>query len=229
MPVVTAYQCPWTRRLFTDKEKYSDHLSRYREGVILPDARRRHAAKKAQDVCYLKSFDAIIEWVESNSQVLFDTIAEGPFKSTAKNLNRFVESRENFFVKITELSIRHNKQVSNSHNCPYTGVTNWNRRETFKDGTPKPLGYPGWRGRIEFVMPETHLSASSIFHAAKIKTGTGGGCASASGKNKHALMKYGYDVIFFEDDFPGLSEFQTLCRLKQVEPNFSYSYHFNPE
>lgn len=47
-------------------------------------------------------------------------------------------------VKVAGLkwSVRHNHSVSNSHDAPINGVTNWSR----KDGFPK--GYPGWYGRV---------------------------------------------------------------------------------
>lgn len=59
----------------------------------------------------------------------------------------FIKSYKKFYdIQITDLKIDVKFQsVSNSHHCPFDGVTNWGGRV---EGAPRY--YPGWYGHISF-------------------------------------------------------------------------------
>lgn len=61
------------------------------------------------------------------------------------------------------------KSVSNTHSCPFTGVTNWR-------GDPsKPRGYPGFQGRVWIITSRSQDTFSvSAFSDTGVYSGTGG-------------------------------------------------------
>ena len=81
---------------------------------------------------------------------------------------------------------------SNSHSCPRGGETNWHRDQD------KPLGYPGWKGRIDFEIESNNRGGfgSRYFEGTSICTGTGGG----------GIYRFGYDVTLWASDFPVMWE-----------------------
>ena len=65
--------------------------------------------------------------------------------------------------------ITHTNQVSNSHDCPIDGVTNWSGRDN------APIFYPGWLGRVWVRYANKCESVGSDpFRATLTYPGTGG-------------------------------------------------------
>lgn len=118
----------------------------------------------------------------------------------------FTKDKEKSWFKITYLSLTFGN-VRNSHSCPHNGVQNW------IGSSELPTSYPGWHGRIEFQMsPEINYSDFALAPL-RIHTGTGGGRSN---------NRYGFDVRFFNDDWPGLSESVTMKILADDHSPTSY-------
>lgn len=192
--ISTAFRCPWTSKVFGAKREYVKHLRDLRTHQIHRRIRDMSKQRKLENLWQQPSFDAIVDWIFINPEFMFDNALENGFFS---DRNRLEKHRKDFWLKITYLDLRYNNSVSNTHDCPRDGVTNWGGREFFKDGTPKPRGYPGWHGRIEYQMSHDMGFGSSAMRNLGIHTGTGGG---GGGNN------YGYDVRFFAADWPVLAE-----------------------
>lgn len=185
----TGYQCPWTDQLFDTKRQYVAHLAKLRKTRMHKNAQQRQRGKIFNEFINQPTFDDIIKWIESHPTFFFDGIAKNAWWQTTKGLDKH---REKFTIKIDRLKLNWQDNVSNSHDCPRGGVENFCREPD------KPTGYPGWRGRIEFTIPQFGNSyfGSDVFNLTGIHTGTGGG----NGKN------YGYDVRFFASDWPQLEK-----------------------
>lgn len=184
----TAYRCPFTNEIFGTKKKYVAHLKELRKDRMHRTARRKRHLRLRDDLNNQPTFEKIIEWVENHPEFFFDNIA---WNDCFARTDRYTaERRTNFEIKIVSLDVQWKASVSNSHNAPYNGVTNWGRRDE-----NAPTGYPGWEGRITIKMPEINTFASKVLERTGINTGSGGG-----GGND----LYSYGVIFFDDDWLGL-------------------------
>jgi hypothetical protein len=130
-------------------------------------------------------------------------------------------------VKVVGFSwnITHISEVSNSHDAPINGETNWSGRDS-----NVPTGYPGWKGRVWIRFNKDHDAswhdgfASDHFPATLTYTGTGGAGAyngpwsaicsawyqTVWGKRKS--IRYpepeclSWDYRFFDSDWPMLME-----------------------
>ena len=189
--VVTAFECPWTNKIFSTKKSYVDHLKVIRETRIRQVIRARNRHKMFEELISQTSFEKIIEWIESHPGFFFDRAVQYRGRKDHQHL------REQFRIKVTYLHVGYSEHVVNSHSCPRSGVTNWGGQGRLKDGTPAPRGYAGWEGRIEFQLSHDVGFGSDVFRDVGVHTGTGGG----SGDNR-----YGYDVRFFASDWPGLEK-----------------------
>jgi uncharacterized C2H2 Zn-finger protein len=195
--VCTAFQCPWTKKVFGRKQQYIRHLKELREVRMHRRARDSKYEQVLAEFNGQPSFNDVIKWIENHSEFFFDKAAKyGHMRDVLYG------DRENFFIQITRLKLIWSNSVSNSHHCPRNGVTNWGR---YKEDAP--TGYPGWHGRIEFMMCQyntdgtkrlhTSLSGSDLFNnKIGIDTGTGG-C-----NNNH----YGYEAYFFDADWPEITK-----------------------
>lgn len=94
------------------------------------------------------------------------------------------------------------ESVSNSHDCPHNGDTNFSRVKG------QPQGYPGWQGRIWLLYdarPSNFPSNEPRY--LRVFTGTGG-AGAYKGPWPRGLTApkrweaYSWDVRFFEDDWP---------------------------
>lgn len=189
--ISTVYQCPWTHNVFGTKNAYIKHLGVLRENRMHRRARDLAKTKRMQELWSLPTFDDIVSWIGNNPKIVLDNV----FDDKKKNYNTFS-------IKITYLDLRWSNSVSNSHCCPHNGVTNWGRRDVFRDGTPKPSGYPGWQGRIEYKTNRDVGFGSDVLGNFRIHTGTGGGMGHG---------RYGFEVKFFDADWPGLHAYQNLA------------------
>jgi hypothetical protein len=127
--------------------------------------------------------------------------------------------------------ISHSDQVSNSHQCPLDGHTNWGGRETKAQGV---TSYPGWSGRVWIRYKHYSVGFSSdAFRNSLTYPGTGGagGYNGPWDKLTTAIYeKYGYkarnmkhlpttevfswDYRFFNSDFPSVKETDEIKKIK---------------
>lgn len=194
----TGFQCPWTGKIFGAKKAYVNHLRTIRQDRIYRQIRNRRHQAILDEFNNQPSFDAIRRWVELHPEFFFDIGLRHGFSSRAANAEKH---RKDFWIKITHLDVAYSTSVSNSHSCPRGGVTCWSSHEA-KDGRPR--GYPGWSGRIELEMSHDLGWGGDVLKGTGIHTGSGG---STNGRN------YGYDVKFFESDWPGLSKARTWAAI----------------
>jgi uncharacterized C2H2 Zn-finger protein len=209
--IATAFKCPWTDKIFSTKKSYVTHLKVLREDRIHRAIRARIQRKVFEELTNQDSFEKIIEWIETHPEFFFDRMVHNGRSGWR---DRREHLREKFWIKLTYLDVIWSESVSNSHSCPRIGVTNWGGRDTLKDGSPAPRGYPGWTGRIEFQLSHELGFGSDVFRNVGIHTGTGGG----GGDNR-----YGYDVKFFASDWPGLEKNRVFEILKNERPT-SFRY-----
>lgn len=140
--------------------------------------------------------------------------------------------------------IRRNKEVSNSHDAPIMGVTNWGGNTKLEDGTPAPRSYPGWSGRawIRYAKP-VDTFGSDPFAATLTYPGTGG-WGSYDGPWKRIsdvhYQTYGYrrkgpeiyprpqiyswDYRFFDSDWPELYYYELFDLIKQAPTSNQHQF-----
>jgi hypothetical protein len=185
-----AYQCPWTKQLYATKKTYVKHLKELRTTRMHSRAKQNRWLKLGKDLWNQSSFEDIISWVEMHPEWFLDNAQRRGFASDRSKYDRI---RPEFSIKLTYLDVTWRGSVSNTHDCPHNGVTNWGGRD---DGTPR--GYPGWLGRIEYQTSHNLPGfGSAVMDGTRIHTGTGGGISN---------NRYGHSVTFFDDDWPGLAE-----------------------
>jgi uncharacterized C2H2 Zn-finger protein len=199
----TGFQCPWTGKIFGAKKSYVNHLKVIRQDRIYRQIRQRRHQAILAEFNNQPSFEAIRRWVELHPEFFFDIGIKNSW-TAAWGRDRIEKIRKDFWIKIAHLDVTYSDSVSNTHACPRDGVTNWGGRDTLKDGTPAPRGYAGWSGRIEIEMSHELRWVSDCLKGTGIHTGSGG---STNGKT------YGYDVKFFESDWPGLSKARVWAEL----------------
>jgi len=132
--------------------------------------------------------------------------------------------------------------VSNTHDCPINGVTNWGGRND-----NAPTGYPGWHGRVWVRYAEKNSSGGSDpFPATLTYPGTGG-FGGYNGpwerlyqdwykhhRNKKKLTYaepqiYSWDYRFFDEDWPDLYQDHLIGALKNDLIRSHSFVWFDPE
>jgi hypothetical protein len=195
--VVDAYQSRWDSRVFATREEYSDYILARRAEVHQRVVHERSAAKMAAMRTSTKSFDDLIEWVADNQEYI-------GIKLQHLTRNKKYVPKE-FEIEITYVRMDRALSVSNSHSAPIGGERNWHREPG------RPLGYPAWHGSIEFTLSGHYgMSGGEIGSILGFYTGSGG-----SGNGTH----YGYECIFWEADWPGLSQYSFLNKLSDNDPD----------
>jgi len=123
--------------------------------------------------------------------------------------------------------IKYQKMVSNSHNAPIDGYSNWSGKNT--DGEGNLRGYPGFGGRVWIRYAnrcKDTFGSSGNFNRSLTYTGSGGGGAydgiwkqicSAEyqtrklvpdlfNRNYPTVHCFSWDYRFFAQDFPGIQD-----------------------
>jgi len=210
--IATVFECPWTGRIFSRKRDYVDHLGDLRTNRMHKRIRDKARDGKLEDLWNQPTFDDIVGWINRNPEFMLENALRHGHWSRGRDAN---EIRETYWLRITYLTLDWSDRVSNTHSCPHDGVTNWGGRELFNDGSAKPRGYPGWSGRIEYNMSHDIGFGSDPMRNLRIHTGSGGG----NSKNR-----FGYEVKFFESDWPGLRQGMIFDRLSEGNANKKYVY-----
>lgn len=208
MPIVTAYQCPRTDKLFTSKHAYLRHLKSLAERNL---AVRNREKKKRKDEQWWE--DNFYNKVQSAAQLEAALIHHVVYiVNRALTMNWCGEGAAKV-IKENQLSLEFtkfqvdSKNVCNSHNSPIGGVTNFMQIDSL------PKSYAGWSCRWEWL---THLSKAArlqttcsgglIFENTRIHTGTGGGGSfRVSDSPRRITQAFGYHVELFESDWPAMT------------------------
>jgi hypothetical protein len=184
--VAKAYQCPWTSKLYATKKSYVKHLANLRENRIRVQIRQKAHQKKMEEWWNQPTFEDIVKWVEMNPEFFWQR-----GRNSGYYKQEWDDIRDDFWIKITYIDARWSGCVSNMHDAPRTGVSN------FRKKAGNPDGYPGWEGRIEFRSSHRIPGFSTDqFRGTGINTGTGSGISD---------NRYGYSLRMFADDWPGLA------------------------
>lgn len=198
--VATAYECPFTGKIYLTKKSYLLHLKSYREEQIRKINRGKRINDAIVDLNSQPNFNKIIKWIETNSWFFLANAKRHAFHY---EYNRW-PNPEDFWIKIVCLDLQWSQCVSNSHSCPRNGVQNWSRH------TDIPRGYPGWSGWFEFqTSHDLPGFTSDLFKQTGIHLGCGGG------REKN---RYGCEVRFYDSDWLALdkqSVFAILSEKKQ--------------
>jgi hypothetical protein len=198
MPIVSAYQCPHTKKLFAieDKNKYKKHLVALATEQYNARVRQRVAKEKkeflSKTLWSCLTIGQIEEWFTTNGLWLTRNLT---FRK-----DQLRKKMEPIIFDSFKLDVRWSPIVSNSHNCPVGGVTNWHRKKEL------PIGYPGYSGTIRYSINNTHGQksyfnfGSEIFNGTLVNTGGGGGNG----------LDYQYQVYLFDSDWPNLRIHENL-------------------
>lgn len=198
--VVNGYRCPFTKRIFTSKNKYVAHLKSYRQTVIHPRIEIARWNDRLKEFVWVNTFNDVVEWVKNNPSFFYDAAVRRNSHNVSKK-----NKREDFEIEITYLDLHWDPHVSNSHHAPVGQQTNWSRREKDKAGNPLATGFPGWEGRIEYKVNQDLGFGSDYFGGIPIHPGTGGSRGMVDG-----YEFYSFDVRFFYEDWPGIKQMEII-------------------
>ena len=122
--------------------------------------------------------------------------------------------------------LTYSNQVSNSHNCPILGITNWRH----SDHPERPTSYPGFFGRLWVRYNQEPKSfGSRPIDKTCLHTGTGGighynGCPWKDAATKEIkVIPFSWDVKLFINDWPKIEE--QIVMLKLVSDTETFRRH----
>lgn len=208
MPRIIAFQCRWTKKVFTDREKYLKHLVKQREVLVLErEATRVNRvlqAKLTQMREECESLADIETFIMDNWDVFFQNGVNHDCWRERKGKYRKPK------LLSVKLKGRFSDHISNSHSAPIGKPQNWGR----KPGVP--TGYPGWQGDISWQLDGEYQSfGSDVMRNTGINTGSGGS------RGEHG---FSYDMKLFLDDWPGLARAQVVEKLSRSDDEVSSPY-----
>lgn len=212
MPKIIAWQCPHTKELFADKKLYQTHLRKL--GRERQYERRQQALKDAKLKVFSDIRNTVLDFKDLRTAILNK---QEVFIRNGRD-REWGGHRSNPDLRLVDIELvdmRFSYHVSNTHSCPFNGVTNWGGNVKLKDGTPAPRSYPGWKGNLWIALShEPAFFGSEIFEGTGIHTGTGGATGNVKGyTNTYCLQ---WDVKLFLDDWSGLSKQLTWEQLKTI-------------
>lgn len=204
MPKILVWKCPNTGKLFEDDAVYKTHL-------------RKLAKERAQD----RKEDVLRSNLEDTFKVMRDTCQSGDdiAKFILQNWESFhvngikkwdrdwslqsKKPRKNKkpFAKVIDCKvvIGNYCNLSNSHDCPFNGVTNWERKDD------KPKYYPGWSARLNLTFDSEYTGfGSNFFENTGLTISCGGG----------GFQNLSYTATLFEDDWEGLRKQKLINDIK---------------
>lgn len=208
MPIINAYQCPVTKKLFniSSRTKYINHIKKIRN--------KRNELRR--DAIFAANFE---KWYESQYTTL-DSIAAIE-QWAMVNIQKFIKYyyrdyphslAENKDTEIIDLKLDVNFKpiCSNSHCRPRDGVENWHRLPD------SPTWYPGWFGSITYYYKGRW--PTDILVKMGIHSGSGGGGAM---KNGYSSIRQ--TVTLFASDWPALFEAQQKQMLINTLANTNHA------
>jgi hypothetical protein len=228
---IIAWKSDIDGKIFEDKTKYRQHLRKLAQHRL---AQRKLAIKEAEvDAIWAELYEkeqSIEDWFQmviDNQHLFWAEAAAGGHRDWERVGKKLHHGENAPVVPIprlleftTKTKLQWSDYVSNSHSCPHNGVINWGYKEVFDDGTPKPAGYPGWTGRVEWIV-EWPKEFSGIYLGSDLfsgrtfctgrqraHTGTGGGAGDHfNEKYQTHCQKPGYDFRIYAADWPGLARY----------------------
>lgn len=222
-------------RLFRDKTEYQKHIRRLARNRR--EARKREQERQAIDAKWTEFYERemdISEWpqfVIDNQDMFWDELYR-PGSDYGPGGFRYQKGLPRpRLLEFTAFNLHWSDRVSNSHHRPHNGVENW-----CAQNKNKPTGYPGWEGRIEWIVAwpqkfDGHYPGSDIFSRGSFSTGRqrahtgtgGGGHMSYSRKYKCHVQTFGYDFRLYADDWPGMARYHARRRTWEIVSEREYA------
>jgi len=236
MSQILVWKCDRTGKLFESKVTYQSHL---RKLAREQNAKRKLTIKEAEanawwSAAYEREM-TIDEWrqfvIDNQGRFWAEAAKTDPYdwnyvgKSHSRRKNGVVCPIPEL-LEFTTFDVHWNPCVSNSHSRPHNGVTNWGGREQV-DGRPAPRGYPGWQGRVEWIVRwpkewDGIYLGSDLFrdgYGGRIRayTGTGGGGGMRySERHGCDVQSFGYDFRMYAADWPGMARVVGMRQFEEV-------------
>jgi hypothetical protein len=201
MPRIIAFKCRWTKKVFTDKQKYLKHLIKQREVLVLArEAARVNRTMQAKFIQMREECESLADiekFITENWEVFFHN---GVNHDSWRDRRGKYRKPNLLSVKVTG---RFSYHISNSHSAPIGKPLNWGSKPGI------PTGYPGFAGDITWQLDGEYQSfGSDVMQGTGINTGSGGG------RGHHG---FGYDMKLFLDDWPGLARARVIEKLSRSD------------
>lgn len=211
MPKISVYQCPFTGDIVYGAGAYNKHLQDTRKVLKEHRVGKRAATRWADSLIRargaVEDLSMLAKWFIESQADLYPTINRGCAgfgQSTDKPVVIKLEFHNFTFQECT----------SNAHSCPRGGQQN------FIEADDKPIGYPGFRGRLEIwsVAKDFGFWLSDSLKAGCIWTGSGGTSGTSEGKKGMKVLNFGYDCTLWLEDWAGLGQELSMARLSDTTP-----------
>lgn len=227
MSVITVWKCDEDGKIFEDKKKYQNHLRKLAR--VRRTRRQLEVEETLKDRIWNELYEceqSVEQWADmvvANQDLFWAEAAKGdPYDWRVVG-----QTRKGVVCPVPRLlgfetfSLRWSDEVSNSHSCPIGGVTNWGGREKMADGSDAPRGYPGWTGRVDWIVAwpkewDGFYLGGDLFSAGTFRTGRqrahtgtgGGGGMRWDEDHKCHVMTHGYEFKIYAADWPGLARYR---------------------
>lgn len=228
MVQIVAYKSEADGKIFEDKKKYQNHLRQLARHNL--EQRRLRIAEEQLDALWAPLYEreqTPEDWaimVIKNQHLFWAEAArynrsdwERVGKAPTRGRGEPMPCPE--LLEFERFDLSWSDCVSNSHSCPHNGVTNWFSSSN-KDKTV-PTGYPGWTGRVEWIVKwpkewDGFYLGSDLFKGLhgrgsrqRAHTGTGGGGGMRySERHQCHVMSFGYDFRLYAADWPGMDRYR---------------------
>ena len=240
MSQIIVWKCDEDGKIFEDKAKYQKHLRKLAR--IRREQRRIQIEETLKDQIWNSLYEceqSLEQWrdmIIANQDLFWAEAAAGdPYDwrnvgKTRKGVSMPVPR----LLEFTEFRLSWNECVSNSHSAPHNGQENWGG---YRDKDNVPRGYPGWQGRVEWIVawPKEwdgvylggDLFSKGTFRSGRQRahTGTGGGGGMRySEKHGCHVQSFGYDFRIFAADWPGMARYYEKKRVwKELGAQIEYA------
>lgn len=230
MSIITAYKSDADGKIFEDKAKYTAHIRKLARHRL--EQKKLSIAEAVKDAAWAELYEreqSIDDWCQmviDHQHLFWAEAAEGDpydWQNVGKKLGRGKNAGNVPLPRVLQIEhdLEWNHSVSNSHECPVGGVTNWGNR------TPDaPRGYPGWQGRIQWLVEwprefDSIYLGSDLFSRGTFKsgrqrahTGTGGGAGGHFNREFNTwCQRPAYDFRIFAADWPGITRYYQKRRM----------------
>lgn len=219
-------------KIFEDKNKYQNHLRKLAR--VRHERRRLQVEESLKDRIWNELYECeqtVEQWrdmVIANQDLFWAEAAAGDKHdwSVIGKTRKGVACPVPHLLEFTELRLTWNDSVSNSHSCPHNGVTNFNQSYNRQQGKNLPEGYPGWQGRVEWIVAwpkewDGYYLGGDLFSRGTFQSGRqrahtgsgGGGGMRYSEKHGCDIMSFGYELRIYAADWPGMARYYEKQRV----------------